>query len=323
MPKVSIIIPVYNVKDYVRQCVLSVVSQTYKDLEIIIVDDGSSDGSSDLCDRIAEEDGRITVVHKPNGGLSSARNAGIDAATGSWYMFLDGDDRLETDTVEKLVAAAKENEYPDIIQYKYSEVDENGKPIYTVTATESIETVTDEREKYDRLYRLGGCGASACTKFMSSRLFEGLRFKEGIIHEDEYIVTDLLSRSDKVVYYDIAPYLYFFRNNSIVTSGFSKKKLDVFKVIKRRISVLNEKGYYDLVNKEYERMFVLIPSYYAKAKASGCSSEAAYMKGLLESIPDSFFSTLDIKRKIKFFLIKKISFMPDIIYIYKKLFNRI
>lgn len=323
MPKVSIIIPVCNIKDYVRQCVLSVISQTYKNLEIIIVDDGSSDGSPDLCDKLAREDDRIIVIHKENGGLSSARNAGLDVATGDYYLFLDGDDRLETVAVEKLVAVARQNEFPDIIQFQYSEVDESGKPIYSVTFTESIEAVTDEKEKYDRLYRLGGCGASSCTKFTAAGLFENLRFKEGIIHEDEYIVTDLLSRSDKIVYYDIALYLYYFRNNSIVTSNFSSKKLDVFKVIKRRISVLKEKGYYDLVNKEYERMFVIIPLYYARAKASGCDTEAAYMKKLLNDIPDSFFSTVGVKRKIRYFLIKKASFMLDAIYICKKLTGRI
>lgn len=323
MKKVSVIIPVYNVAEYVEQCAYSVITQTFKNIQIILVDDGSDDASVKLCDDIAASDSRVIVIHKPNGGLSSARNAGIEKAYGDYLLFLDGDDQLESDAVEKLLNAAEDYGYPDIVQFSYKEVDTFGVPLRVVSFSGKIEIVSDEREKYERLYQLGGVGASACTKLISKRLFKELRFKEGIIHEDEYIVTDLLSNSNAVLYYDIAPYLYFFRKNSIVTSGFSNKKMDVFTVIERRIALLREKGFYDLINKEYERMFITIPFYYAKAKNAGFYDEAQRMKKLFSEIPWELSKQLSGFSKLKLLLIKKFNIMLDVIYLLKKALGRI
>lgn len=323
MKKVSVIIPVYNVAEYVEQCAYSVITQTFKNIQIILVDDGSDDASVKLCDDIAASDSRVTVIHKPNGGLSSARNAGIEKADGDYLLLLDGDDQLESDAVEKLLNAVEDYGYPDIVQFSYKEVDASGVPLRAVSFSGKIEIVSDEREKYERLYQLGGVGASACTKLISKKLFKELRFKEGIIHEDEYIVTDLLSNSNAVLYYDIAPYLYFFRKNSIVTSGFSNKKMDVFTVIERRIALLREKGFYDLINKEYERMFVTIPFYYAKAKNAGFYDEAQRMKKLFSEIPWELSKQLSGFSKLKLLLIKKFNIMLDVIYLLKKALGRI
>lgn len=116
--KVTIIVPVYNTKRYLEECVCSLVEQTYRDIEILLVDDGSTDGSSELCDTLAASDERIRVIHKENGGAATARNLGIDEAAGEYVMFLDSDDWLDTDAVEALVEYADENG-TDVLRFNY------------------------------------------------------------------------------------------------------------------------------------------------------------------------------------------------------------
>ena len=110
-PLISIIVPVYNVEKYLDKCVQSLLNQTYKNIEIILVDDGSPDNSGIMCDEYAAKDSRVKVVHKQNGGLVSARNAGFDVMTGDWHMYVDSDDWIDLNTCEKLIAAI--NRHPD------------------------------------------------------------------------------------------------------------------------------------------------------------------------------------------------------------------
>ena len=110
MDTISVIVPVYNIEGYLGKCIDSIIAQTYKDLEIILVDDGSSDHCGAICDKYAKKDNRIKVIHKPNGGLSDARNHGIEAATGSYLGFVDGDDYIEPQMYEKLHNALVEND---------------------------------------------------------------------------------------------------------------------------------------------------------------------------------------------------------------------
>ena len=128
-PLISVIVPVYNVEKYLRKCVDSIVNQTYKNLEIILVDDGSPDNCGKICDEFAEMDNRVMVIHKENGGLSSARNAGLDIATGEYITFVDSDDYIENDTYEKVVVAINKFD-SDLIFFREKSVDESGKTIY-------------------------------------------------------------------------------------------------------------------------------------------------------------------------------------------------
>lgn len=126
--KLSIIIPVFNVEKYVQTCLDSVIEQSFRDFEVIVVDDGSTDGSPAICDAAAKQDGRICVIHQQNGGLSAARNAGLDIARGEWIGFLDSDDFIMPDMYEKLMDAA-EKARADIAVCNYLRVDVQGKPI--------------------------------------------------------------------------------------------------------------------------------------------------------------------------------------------------
>ena len=118
MPLVSVIIPVYNVEKYLAECVDSVLNQTHRNIEVILVDDGSSDGSGAMCDAYAEQDERVRVIHKTNGGQSSARNAALEVMTGEWLLFVDSDDWIEPDTLEALLT--RKDERADIIEFGYS-----------------------------------------------------------------------------------------------------------------------------------------------------------------------------------------------------------
>ena len=130
-PLVSVVVPVYNVASYLEQCLDSVVNQTYKNLEIILVDDGSTDGSGAICDRYAEQDGRIRVVHKENGGQSSARNIALDMMQGEWVLFVDSDDWIELNTLELLFE--QKDERSEIVEFGLNVVYSNNVECYINT----------------------------------------------------------------------------------------------------------------------------------------------------------------------------------------------
>ena len=160
--KVSIIVPVYNIENYIEGCIKSLVYQTYNKIEIILVNDGSTDNSLSVCERFAVSDNRIKIVNKANGGLSSARNSGIDVANGDFIMFIDGDDYIACNTLSELVLQIEKYD-ADIVQFGY--VETNSDYSNQVCAPVScLELVSDTYEMFKRLYSIGGEAASACTK---------------------------------------------------------------------------------------------------------------------------------------------------------------
>lgn len=272
---VTIIVPMYNVSKYLPSCVESLCEQTCKDLEIILVDDGSTDGSGALCDEYAKKDARIRVVHKENGGLSSARNAGLEIATGQWVLFVDGDDYLAHDAVEQLVNVAKDHEDADFIQFLYQETDGSWQPGEQIPETV---VMTDVSDFFRQLYDLGGVAASACTKLFRKDLLDSLRFEEGIRHEDEELCTRLLLRCRKVVYTNLLLYGYVMRQGSIVHSQFSPKAMDVFPIMDERIQVLQQLGCDDLAKEAQCRIFQTAVWQYCLARKDGFKTEATQLK---------------------------------------------
>lgn len=275
---VSIIVPVYNIKEYLPRCVESLLGQSYDDLQILLVDDGSTDGSGALCDEWAQGDGRIQVIHKENGGLSDARNAGLNHVRGDWILFVDGDDYLVSHAVERLMEFARED--VDFVQFFYRETEDChwlGEPRQSADAKEE----TDNAQMWQRLYQLGGVAASSCTKLWNRRLFEGLRFQKGILHEDEELINRVLPKCRKVIYTDLELYGYFMRSGSIVHSGFRKKSMDVFPIMEARAAVLEELGYANLVEETRCRVFCTAAWQYCLARKGGFREEAAWLKNKL------------------------------------------
>lgn len=250
---VSIIVPVYNIENYAENCIKSLVNQTYQDIEIILVDDGSTDNSGKICDDFAQQHELIKVVHKENGGLSSARNAGLDVASGDYIMFIDGDDYIAENAVEILLKHIANND-ADMVQFDYEETFVPYKSTKS-SATDTKELVTDLKQMFEKLYLIGGPAASSCTKLYKKELFNTLRFKEGIIHEDEFLITELLPQVKSILYIPDKLYFYVMRTGSIVKSGFSKKRLDSLMVSENRIDKLEKLGFSELKEKEKNRWF--------------------------------------------------------------------
>ena len=262
MSKVAIIIPIYNVEKYVRKTIESAVNQTEKDIEIILVDDGSRDSSGRICDEYAACDSRIKVIHKENGGLSSARNVGTQLAKSEYVMYLDGDDYLAENSVERLLYIMKK--YPcDFVQFRYEEVTGSKKNDEKVRDSH-IYQGQSSKELFENLYYLGGVAASGATKFVRRELMLEVPFVS-IRHEDEMWCTQAFQKPLTVTYIPDILYFYVMRQNSIIHSSFSENKLDVFRVIEERIHTLERLKLDYLIHIEYERMFKSIVGLYCEA----------------------------------------------------------
>lgn len=188
--KISVIVPVYNSIDCLERCVRSICAQTCAQIEILLIDDGSTDGTAALCERLAAGDSRIRVRHKKNGGASSARNAGIELATGEYLGFVDSDDYIEPYTYEKMLRVMEAGNY-SAVQISRDEVDEEGKRLPDICIPPEKERFCDsETFIKELLLHRGDC--SFCTKLFSSEVFAGHRFPEGELNEDFRLLLEIL-----------------------------------------------------------------------------------------------------------------------------------
>lgn len=213
--KVSFIITVYNVERYLRQCVESITHQSYEDIEVILVDDGSPDNSSQLCDTLAAEDGRIRVIHKKNGGLSDARNAGLLAATGDYVVFVDGDDFwLDKEQLKALMEVAKTQPVCDFIgfncSYYYPDSDQF---VPWVAYQETLSKPTERDAAMIELVKSGTFPMSACMKLMKREFLikNELFFEKGLIAEDIPWFINVLDKCNKCSF--VNQYIYAYRQN--------------------------------------------------------------------------------------------------------------
>lgn len=208
---VSVIIPVYKVEQYLERCVRSVTSQTYDNLEILLIDDGSPDRCGEMCDSFAAEDRRIRVIHQKNGGLSAARNTGIDASSGQWLFFIDSDDFIHRDCIGKLLAAA-ETSGADIASCGFEKTeDDTIRGDVRFPATEVI-----SRDEAMRRLFLEEDTSFAWGKIYRRELFQGIRFPEGRTFED-LATTHLLVNRCRAVACVSAPYYGYFQNPASIS----------------------------------------------------------------------------------------------------------
>lgn len=226
--KISVIIPIYNSEKYLNRCIQSAVQQVYPNLEILLVDDGSVDSSGKLCDEWQKKDPRIRVVHKENGGLSDARNAGLDTALGDYIAFLDSDDFLAPDMLQNLLSAMKSADAKiSICNFLY--VDEGGRPLSSRNRTLPIrDEVISGLEAVDRTMmdeEKGWYYVTAWNKLYWKGLFSDIRFPYGKIHEDEFIAHHLLGKCDRIACIRSAGYYYVQRPGSIIHSRNEKTHL--------------------------------------------------------------------------------------------------
>lgn len=219
-PLISVVVPVYKVEPYLRKCIDSILGQTYRNLEIILVDDGSPDCCPAICDEYAKVDSRIKVIHKANGGLSDARNVGMDAASGDYLMFVDSDDWLESNSLEILLEASLEHNAQLVIGGTRQV--ENGTLRTMKVENDGTLTVLSNIQAMSHFFE-NGCAAWG--RLYQRKIHDGIQFPTGEINEDEAIVLELLERCETVVIVDKVVYNYRCRPESITTSTFSEKKL--------------------------------------------------------------------------------------------------
>ncbi len=220
-PLVSVVIPVYNAEAYIRTCIEQILSQTYENLEIIFIDDGSKDKSRDICLEYAEKDNRIKVYTKENGGVSSARNMGIGKATGDFLLLLDSDDWLENDTVSKLVNASSENS-ADVVLFEYSVDYPQGKSVvHTHKELEGRMSVSDAV-----YHTIAGTNRFAVTKFYKREKIGSTRFDETIHHGEDTLFACLVLANCESAYFLAEPmYRYVQSEGSATRKDYFNKRL--------------------------------------------------------------------------------------------------
>ena len=224
MKKISIIVPVYKVEPYLKRCIESIINQTYTELEIILVNDGSPDNCGDICDEYAKIDKRIRVIHKKNGGLSDARNAGLDIASGQYIGFVDSDDYIAKDMYEFLVKLMEK--YDADISICGTCYVENETIISKQEL--SCEMKLNSETAIKIMLEESNFNTSAWDKLYKRDLFDGIRYPKGKLFEDLFTTYKLLEKADSIVYASEPKYYYVRTEGSIMNSSFSKRKMDDF-----------------------------------------------------------------------------------------------
>lgn len=316
MDLISIVVPVYNVEKYLTRCIESICKQSYKFIEIILVDDGSSDSSGELCDKYKKQDNRITVIHKSNGGLSDARNAGIDVAKGEYISFIDSDDYIDPYMIEKLYESIKRTDSDiSICNFKY--VNEDGIEINNKGKYFNENKVIFGSENIEKnlIFNNSVHWVVAWNKLYRRRIFDDLRYKTGIIHEDEFIVHYIYGKAKKVVCITDELYFYVQRNNSITKSEISIKSYDICEALTDRAEFYNRKTDDPIiVSKLIVRASYVTGNIYEKSRNIEGSSEKYHdMADRIRKIHVDNFKCLPAKRKIA---LKLSQISP---YIYSKL----
>ncbi|CAI3342480.1 glycosyltransferase [Enterococcus cecorum] len=300
--KISIIVPVYNVEKYIKRCVDSLINQSYDNLEIILIDDGSLDNSSKICDEYSLIDKRIKVIHKENGGLSDARNAGLFSSSGDYILYVDSDDYIEKDACLRFVNNIEES--IDIIAGAYREVNESKINLMKHTNLKEGKIYSAKNFVINSICKNEWYAPAWLNLYRREFLVNNnLYFKKGILFEDMEILPKIFLSNPKVKYLDYPFYNYMIRSNSIMTSEHTEEKVVM------SLSIFS--SWYNLFNqiedKEYQRYLygVLIRYYLANARKRNITGWKSQNLNFLFSIKYS----LNLKDKIKVILF---SLMPRI-----------
>ena len=240
MAAISIIVPVFNTEKYISRCIDSILAQTYADYELIIVDDGSFDRSGEKCDQYARKDSRIRVIHQSNGGLSDARNRGLDAATGSYVLFVDSDDYILPQMLQTMLSKSIEYD-ADVVICGFLHIQKDDKPVEETCQIPSQECEIDKTEALAAMNRYLEYGC-VTNKMFRRRLFDTIRFPKGKIFEDHFVLPGLYGSSSKIVIIPDRLYCYVHTNGSITRSDMNVRSLDLIESHYERIKMLEREG---------------------------------------------------------------------------------
>ena len=278
-PLVSVVVPIYNVEEYLLECVDSIISQSYVNLEIILVDDGSPDNCPALCDEYAKKDKRVQVIHKKNGGLSDARNAGIEKATGKYICFIDSDDYVAKTFIEKLYEALDKNN-ADMSVCGYKCVHSDGTMKIDERPKEAVLGENDYWQKINP--DMFTTFVVAWNKLYKKEIFAKIRYEKGKINEDEIILHQVVSQCKRIAV--ISDKLYFYRKREDSIMGAKKKKElsdDAYEGLLGRAEYFLDKEKYDLCA---QQIYFLLGETVSRRQAKKFSKR---VKAIVARIPKS------------------------------------
>ena len=250
--KISIIVPVYKVEKYLEKCLDSIIKQTYKNLEIILVDDGSPDSCGKICDEYAAKDNRVVVIHKENAGVARARNSALDIATGDYISFIDSDDWMAEDAYEYFVNNLERYKADCVVGRCQMVYDKNDVLEYGEKESVEIKCMTSSGAMKEVL----NGGSAIWNRLFKKKIFDNLRFPVDRINDDEVTVLHAYAGCNRVVFLNQYTYYYRIRANSITTSTFSMRKVDVF---------YNAKDNMEYISKERQKLYIYAEAKFVKA----------------------------------------------------------
>lgn len=294
MALVSIIVPIYNVDAYLTKCIDSLINQTLRNIEIILVNDGSTDKCGKICDEYKIKDNRIKVIHKENGGLSDARNKGLDMASSEYVAFIDSDDWIDVHMIEKLYSLSIKYG-ADIVQGDYIEVYTDDDVIKT--DINNIETNCYNREQALELLYSEKHEKTVITwnKLYKRTLFEGIKFPKGKVHEDEFTTYKLLDKANILVDTNIPIYYYRQRAGSIMNSEFNIKRLDALEAWIERKKYFEQNNLEVLKKKTESMICSSLRYFYFKVKISNIENKHEILNELKYEIKQGYMTFITNK----------------------------
>ena len=309
---ISVIVPVYNVERYLKKCINSILDQTYENIEVVLVDDGSTDKSGAICDEYAAKDLRVTVIHKENGGLSSARNAGLKVAAGDLIGFVDADDYIEDTMYEKL----KENMDKYGSDISVCQIYKSYKYFTDLVDGLDKEEVYEGKDKFSNLENDNYfMTVVAWNKLYKKDLFKRVKYPEGRLFEDSYVICDILSKAKKVSYLNEPLYYYTVRRSSISRS-YTEKHSENIEACDKIINSLKKYKYEDLKVKEEYRKVIHSLNYFYRIKVKTLDDEriVKYVEDTIKiskQIKDNKYLNEEEKRNINLLLEDKNKFYKN------------
>lgn len=303
-PLVSVIVPIYNVEKYLKRCVESILKQEYKNIEIILVDDGSPDNCGNICDEYEKSDGRIKVIHKQNGGLSDARNTGIKFSNGDYYTFVDSDDYIAPYMIKDMVALA-ESQNIKLVQCEFA----RGMMENYVFSSKNDFVIIDAKRAFEtRETKICVCG-----KLFHKNLIDETDFEVGKINEDEFFTYKKIYESKKIILLREKGYYYYQQSESIMHKKQKKLRLDIIEAYDERIKYFENKSEKRLVEISIKEKCIREILLYARAK--GCEDETSKRLLLL----DLYRREYPLIRHKKFNV--KESLLLEVYYLFPKVVN--
>lgn len=293
---ISVVIPVYNVEDYLHYAIDSLVNQTHKNFEVLLINDGSTDNSGKLCDKYAQEYDWIRVFHKENGGLSDARNYGVLKATNEWIFFLDPDDYIEPFTFE-LLTLIRAKYQADLISTKVQTTNEYEKYFAEQFNLESSQRVTKE-EALELMLKDKVATVSACAKLYKKQILEMRPFPVGKIYEDFFVVAEHLRLAEQIVISPVVTYHYYRRPGSIVQSQFTDKRFDFFEAGEYNRNQIKQFYSGNSVEKALNLKIVQGSFHISEAAAS---TDTKALRNIVKKVRSFYWSIIfDSKASVKF-----------------------